>query len=62
MLTSIRKKFIALDEELRNFDELGCHEDNFNQAMRCVAIARTNIETACQYAIKSLCLIGEVKE
>jgi hypothetical protein len=59
-MTEIRQKFIELDDELKRFE----HYNNFSTsgAARTLAIARTNIETACQYAIKSLCLCGEVKE
>jgi hypothetical protein len=59
-MTAIRAKFIELDEELQRFE----HYNNFSTsgAARTVAIARTNIEIACQYAIKSLCLCGEIKE
>ncbi len=55
-MTEIRKKFIALDDELKLItDQL------FDKAagQRVVALARTNLEIACQFAIKSLCILGE---
>jgi hypothetical protein len=60
-MTLMRKEFIALDSELQDLEDLGCDESNFESAMRCVSLARTNIEIACQFTIKALCLIGEVK-
>ena len=62
MMTILRRKFIDLDNEMKDFEELGCPEENVQAAMRALSIARTHLETACQYAIKSLCLIGEVKK
>lgn len=59
MMTDLRKDFIALDARLRL---LGTIESSKKDGVgRCLSIARTNIETACQYAIKSLCLMGEIK-
>lgn len=58
-MTAIRKKFIALDEELKVIAD--SFEDNPAGA-RIVALARTNIEIACQFAIKSLCILGEINE
>jgi hypothetical protein len=56
-MTEIRKDFIALDKKLRNLS--GYDEANKSGVIRCLSLARTNIETACQYTIKSLCLMGE---
>jgi hypothetical protein len=59
MMTKIRKQFILLDNELRTISTLkGADREG---ASRCLSIARTKIETACQYTIKSLCVMGEVK-
>lgn len=57
-MTSIRSDFIALDSRLITM------ADNTIDpaALRTISIARTELETACQYAIKSLCLMGEIKE
>ncbi len=59
-MTFIRKEFMALDHKLRTYVEL--ETINNDGAARCLSIARTHIETACQYAIKSLCIMGEIKE
>jgi hypothetical protein len=60
MMTEVRKEFIALDAKLRAMSDLeGAKNEG---AIRCLSLARTNIETACQYTIKALCLMGEVKE
>jgi len=57
-MTEIRKKFIALDDELR-----ALWATTHNQpGQRAFSIARTNIESALQYAIKGLCLKYEVIE
>lgn len=58
-MTEIRKKFIDLDKEI------GLMEDDPNASaasLRTIALARTNIEIACQFTIKSLCLLGENKD
>lgn len=58
-MTTLRKEFIKLDEKL---SQLGDIDDAKKDGVqRCLSIARTNIETACQYAIKALCLCGEQK-
>ena len=62
MMTILRNKFIDLDNEMKDFEEFGCHDDNVQAAMRSLSIARTHLETSCMHAIKALCLIGEVKE
>ncbi len=57
-MTEIRKKFIELDQELQQIaDDL----NNNPAGLRATACARTNLEIGLQYAIKSLCLLGEVK-
>ena len=57
MMTELRKEFIALDEKLRILGSM----DNAKRdgVGRCLSLARTNIETGLQYAIKALCLMGE---
>jgi hypothetical protein len=59
-MTEIRKDFIALDRKLRNLS--GYDEANKNGALRSISLARTDIETALQYTIKALCLMGEKTE
>lgn len=60
-MTNIRKMFIALDELLKIYaDEAG--EKKNAGAARTVALARTANESACQSAIKSLCILGEQVE
>lgn len=63
LMTDIRQKFIALDRAIVDFQESYPNISNGHnqQAARCASIARTHIETACQYAIKALCLCGEQK-
>lgn len=57
-MTALRQEFIALDKELRDLSA----DDRINKsgAARCLSIARTNVETALQYTIKTLCLMGEM--
>lgn len=58
-MTTLRKEFIKLDNKL---GQLGDIDDAKKDGVqRCLSIARTNIETALQYAIKALCLCGEIK-
>jgi hypothetical protein len=59
MMTELRKEFIALDSKLRVISSL--EPGNKEGVARCLSLARSNIETACQYSIKALCLMGEVK-
>jgi hypothetical protein len=60
-MTEIRKGFIAVDDLLKGMaDEASAKKDS--SASRTVALARTFNEQACQSTIKSLCLLGEVKE
>lgn len=61
-MTELRKKFIDIDNELRGYvDPNGCVTITPALA-RTVSLARTHVETASMYAIKSLCLKHEVKE
>lgn len=61
MMSHIRKQFIDLDCNLRVMSDIS-EENSTNGANRCLEIARQNIETALQYTIKALCLMGEIKE
>jgi hypothetical protein len=60
VMTQYRKRFIELDNDLRGLGILS--ESKKEGAARCLSIARTNIETACMYAIKAICIMGENKE
>lgn len=60
LMTDVRQAYINLDECLRHFML------NPNKALdaagnRTLALARTNLETSLQYAIKTLCLQYEIK-
>lgn len=62
-MTEMRAKFIALDEELRMMLYIGVNTITPNEALkRSIALARTNLEQALQYSIKSLCLKHEKRE
>lgn len=57
-ITEVRQSFILVDELLKILaDEAG--EKKNSAAARTVALARTANESACQSAIKSLCILGE---
>ena len=56
-MTALRAKFIALDTELREL--VNPNESHSPSLGRTVALARTHLETASMYAIKSLCLKHE---
>lgn len=59
MMTGARADFIKIDEQLR---VLGAEEKAERIGVnRCLSLARTNLETALQYTIKALCLMGEIK-
>lgn len=57
MMTGARADFIKIDNNLRGLS--GYTQAENEGVNRCLSIARTNIETACQYTIKALCLMGE---
>ncbi len=58
MMTTIRGMFDAIDTSLKVLaDEAASNP----AAARAIAIARTNNEAASMYAIKTLCILGEVK-
>lgn len=57
-ITKIRKLYMSLDDELKIIsDQLA----NKPAGARAAALARTNLEIACQFSIKSLCLLGEIE-
>lgn len=59
-MTIVRQAFIELDKVLQ--EPSVCEVFLESGAARTTALARTHLEAACMYAIKSLCLVGEVKE
>jgi hypothetical protein len=60
IMTELRLKFIALDDNLREISNSS--NSNRDGVGRCLSLARTNIEIALQYSIKALCLMGEIKK
>lgn len=61
MMTALRKKFVDLEKEMRKFEDLDWHDDNVQAAMHSLSMTTTHLGTSCMYAIKTLCLIGELK-
>ncbi len=59
-MTEIRKKFIEIDDLLKVMANRAQYMPD-GAASRTVALARTANEQACQSAIKSLCILGEIK-
>lgn len=60
LMTQIRKAYMEIDEVLRHFS--ANHVNPLDAASsRTLALARTNLETSLQYAIKTLCLQYEMK-
>lgn len=58
-MKACRNRYIELDGRLRETaDEVPSNPE----ACRCIAIARSHIETALQYSIKALCLKWEKKD
>lgn len=55
-MTEIRKKYIELDKELQKISD---DMNGDSAGLRAIALARTNLEIACQFSIKSLCILGE---
>ena len=63
VMTSYRKHFINLDEEIHKLHD-SCHEmsltvDQYSQFMRCLSLCRTNLETSSMYCIKAICILFE---
>lgn len=56
-MTELRQKFIALDKELQVIND----QQPDPAGVRAISCARTNLEIALQFAIKSLCILGEIK-
>jgi len=59
-MRELRSMFIDLDMALMEIED----DDRFNPesgALRTLALARTHLETSSMYAIKSLCLTGEIQ-
>lgn len=57
-----RNQFIELDLKLKSLVYLNPNTITPNEALlRSVSLARTNLEQALQYAIKSLCLLHEAE-
>ena len=54
----IRKAYMDIDAKLA---EMLANPHPHPAATRTIACARTNLEISLQFAIKSLCLIGEIK-
>lgn len=60
LMTMYRQAYISLDESLR---ELTKHPERSMESasLRTLELARTNLETSLQYAIKTLCILYENK-
>jgi hypothetical protein len=56
-MTNIRGMFMALDELI------GMQGDKMSSAAGCraVSLSRTHLEISLQFAIKALCILGEIK-
>ena len=55
-MTALRSQFILLDEQLRRITDNMAGD---SAGLRAIALSRTNLEISLQYAIKSLCILGE---
>lgn len=60
MMSQLRQDIITLDTKLRTFSSMQPAERE--GVTRCLSLARTKLEEALHYGIKSLCIMGEVKE
>jgi len=65
LMTKIRKAYQEIDKmivEFNNQDSVGFIKkpENDGAQARAIALARTHNEISLQYAIKSLCLDGEI--
>lgn len=57
-MTNMRQEFIAIDESLKGIaDNLEAMKNP--AGLRAIALARTHLETALMFSIKSLCIMGE---
>lgn len=59
-MTEVRSCYIAIDDILKSM-AVEAENRKDSAASRSIALARTANEQSCQYAIKSLCILGEVK-
>ncbi len=60
MMSQLRQDFIMIDSRLRLMSSLAPAERE--GVTRCLSLARTKLEEALHFGIKSLCIMGEVKE
>lgn len=60
-MTEVRKGFIAVDDLLKGMADEADVKNN-QSAGRAIALARTFNEQSCQSTIKSLCLLGEMRD
>ncbi len=59
-MTRVRQIYMEIDEVLREIDQ---HEKFISSgAVRVIALARTHLEISLQFAIKTFCLLGELKK
>lgn len=59
-MKEVRKEFISLDERIKEIAETS-EEFNVPSAIRSASVARTHLESALMYTIKSMCLLGEIE-
>lgn len=57
-MKEIRGMYIALDDIIKIQGEK-CETDEKAAGVRAASLARTHLEIALQYSIKTLCLLGE---
>lgn len=55
-MSALRAQFIMLDEKLQKISD---DMNGDSAGLRAIALSRTNLEISLQYAIKSLCILGE---
>ncbi len=55
-MARLRAEYIEIDKVLCHFDD---KLEGSAAGKRAIALARTNLEISLQYAIKSLCILGE---
>ena len=58
-MITMRKKFMALDADMI---AIQLNQSSCGASARALALARTNLEISLQYAIKTLCLVYEIKD
>jgi hypothetical protein len=57
-MTAIRKAFMEIDDHMKVISDT-LEELKRPAGQRTIALARTHLETSLQFAIKSLCIMGE---